>query len=127
MKELKISQDENNEWVITSDKIPGFVAKGKTVPLFLDFLLKLDILRERYLSLKTLQKKWKEVNTKMRYLILLFICIGLVFSFIGITGCKQAPEQTAPEEITEPEAVGEMMEEGKEMMEEDKKMPTGGY
>ncbi len=63
----------------------------------------------------------------MRYLILLFICIGLVFSFISITGCKQAPEQTAPEEITEPEAAGEMMEEGKEMMEEDKKMPTGGY
>ncbi len=31
MKELKISQDENNEWVIMSDKIPGFVAKGKTV------------------------------------------------------------------------------------------------
>ena len=31
MKELKISQDENNEWIVTSDKIPGFVAKGKTV------------------------------------------------------------------------------------------------
>lgn len=31
MKELIISKDENNEWVITSDKIPGFVAKGKTV------------------------------------------------------------------------------------------------
>lgn len=30
MKELKISQDENNEWIVTSDKIPGFAAKGKT-------------------------------------------------------------------------------------------------
>lgn len=77
----------------------------------------------------------------MRYLILLFICIGLVFSFISITGCKQAPEQTAPEEITEPEAADEMIEEGAEgkemieegmekgheIMEEGKKMPTGGY
>ena len=31
MKELKISKNENNEWVVTSDKIPGFIAKGKTV------------------------------------------------------------------------------------------------
>ena len=30
VKELKISQDENNEWIVTSDKIPGFTAKGKT-------------------------------------------------------------------------------------------------
>ncbi len=31
MKELKISRDENNEWVVISDKMPGFVAKGKTL------------------------------------------------------------------------------------------------
>ncbi len=31
MKELKVYRDENNEWVVTSDKMPGFTAKGKTV------------------------------------------------------------------------------------------------
>ncbi|GBE04510.1 hypothetical protein BMS3Abin10_00126 [bacterium BMS3Abin10] len=31
MKEFTISQNENNEWIVTSDKIPGFIAKGKTM------------------------------------------------------------------------------------------------
>jgi len=30
MKEFTISQDESGNWIVTSDKIPGFVAKGKT-------------------------------------------------------------------------------------------------
>ncbi|NOZ70268.1 MAG: type II toxin-antitoxin system HicB family antitoxin [Deferribacteres bacterium] len=31
MKELKISRDENNQWVVASDKMPGFVARGRTL------------------------------------------------------------------------------------------------
>ncbi len=31
MKELKISRDENNEWVVASDRMPGFVARGRTL------------------------------------------------------------------------------------------------
>ncbi len=30
MKELIIYQDDNGEWIATSEKIPGLVAKGKT-------------------------------------------------------------------------------------------------
>lgn len=30
MKELLIYQDEDGMWAITSEKIPGFVAKGRT-------------------------------------------------------------------------------------------------
>jgi hypothetical protein len=30
MKELLISQDENGEWFVTNEKIPGFIARGKT-------------------------------------------------------------------------------------------------
>ena len=30
MKDLLISQDENGEWIVTNEKIPGFIAKGKT-------------------------------------------------------------------------------------------------
>jgi predicted RNase H-like HicB family nuclease len=30
MKEFILSRDENDNWIVTSDKIPGFVAKGKT-------------------------------------------------------------------------------------------------
>ncbi|GEM_PF-2759046 len=31
MKELKISRDENNEWVVSSDRMPGFAARGRTL------------------------------------------------------------------------------------------------
>lgn len=30
MKEFTIYQDEEGNWVVTSDKIPGFAARGKT-------------------------------------------------------------------------------------------------
>ncbi len=30
MKEFVIYQDDNGDWVVTSDKMPGFVAKGKS-------------------------------------------------------------------------------------------------
>jgi len=30
MKEFTVTQDENGNWIITSEKLPGFVAKGKT-------------------------------------------------------------------------------------------------
>jgi predicted RNase H-like HicB family nuclease len=30
MKEFVIAEDENGEWVVTSEKLPGFIAKGKT-------------------------------------------------------------------------------------------------
>jgi predicted RNase H-like HicB family nuclease len=30
MKEFSIYQDTNGEWIVTSDRIPGFSAKGKT-------------------------------------------------------------------------------------------------
>jgi hypothetical protein len=30
LKEFIISQDTNGEWIVTSDKMPGFVARGKT-------------------------------------------------------------------------------------------------
>jgi hypothetical protein len=30
LKELIISQDEDGEWIVTSEKLPGFTAKGKT-------------------------------------------------------------------------------------------------
>ncbi len=30
MKEFVIYQDDNNNWIVTSDKIPGFIARGKT-------------------------------------------------------------------------------------------------
>ena len=30
MKEFSIYQDENGNWIVTSDKIPGFEAKGKS-------------------------------------------------------------------------------------------------
>ncbi len=30
MKEFTISQDESGEWIVTSGKIPGFVARGRT-------------------------------------------------------------------------------------------------
>ncbi len=30
MKEFIISQDENGHWTVTSEKIPGFIARGKT-------------------------------------------------------------------------------------------------
>ncbi len=30
MKEFTLSRDESGNWIVTSDKIPGFAAKGKT-------------------------------------------------------------------------------------------------
>ena len=30
MKEFTISQNESGDWIVTSEKLPGFVAKGKT-------------------------------------------------------------------------------------------------
>jgi predicted RNase H-like HicB family nuclease len=30
MKEFTISQNESGDWIVTSDKLPGFMAKGKT-------------------------------------------------------------------------------------------------
>jgi predicted RNase H-like HicB family nuclease len=30
MKEMLISQDENGEWIVTNEMIPGFIARGKT-------------------------------------------------------------------------------------------------
>ena len=30
MPEFVISRDESGNWVVTSDKIPGFTAKGRT-------------------------------------------------------------------------------------------------
>lgn len=30
MKELSISEDESGAWIVTSAKIPGFIARGKT-------------------------------------------------------------------------------------------------
>ena len=30
MKELSLYQDDTGEWIVTSDKIPGFMARGKT-------------------------------------------------------------------------------------------------
>jgi len=30
MKEFTISQDENGNWIVSCDKLPGFVARGKT-------------------------------------------------------------------------------------------------
>lgn len=30
MKEFVIYQDDNGDWVVTSDRMPGFIAKGKT-------------------------------------------------------------------------------------------------
>lgn len=30
MKDVIVYKDENGEWIVTSDKIPGFIAKGKT-------------------------------------------------------------------------------------------------
>ncbi|MEN8264597.1 MAG: hypothetical protein ABFR82_14175 [Nitrospirota bacterium] len=30
MKELVLSRNEKGEWIATSEKLPGFIAKGKT-------------------------------------------------------------------------------------------------
>jgi predicted RNase H-like HicB family nuclease len=30
MKELQVYQDDLGEWIVTSDKMPGFLARGKT-------------------------------------------------------------------------------------------------
>jgi len=30
MKEFVLSQDNDGNWIVTSDKLPGFIAKGKT-------------------------------------------------------------------------------------------------
>ena len=30
MKEFILSQDSNGDWIVTSDKLPGFIARGKT-------------------------------------------------------------------------------------------------
>jgi len=30
MKELQVYQDDMGEWIVTSDKMPGFLARGKT-------------------------------------------------------------------------------------------------
>jgi predicted RNase H-like HicB family nuclease len=30
VKEFSVSQDEKGNWIVTSDKIPGFVARGGT-------------------------------------------------------------------------------------------------
>lgn len=30
MKEFIISQDEAGNWLVTSEKLPGFIAKGRT-------------------------------------------------------------------------------------------------
>jgi len=30
MKELTVYQDDMGEWIVTSDKMPGFMARGKT-------------------------------------------------------------------------------------------------
>ncbi len=30
MKEFSVSQDEKGNWIVTSDKIPGFVARGNS-------------------------------------------------------------------------------------------------
>lgn len=30
MKEFTISQDEQGAWIVTSEKIPGFAARGRT-------------------------------------------------------------------------------------------------
>ena len=30
MKEFMISQDESGNWIVTNDKLPGFIARGRT-------------------------------------------------------------------------------------------------
>ncbi|MBI5409900.1 MAG: type II toxin-antitoxin system HicB family antitoxin [Nitrospirae bacterium] len=40
MKELLIYQDDNGEWLATSEKMPGFVARGKTQKEALDKMKK---------------------------------------------------------------------------------------
>jgi predicted RNase H-like HicB family nuclease len=30
MKELTVYQDDMGEWIVTSNKMPGFIARGKT-------------------------------------------------------------------------------------------------
>ncbi len=63
----------------------------------------------------------------MRYLLLLCICFGLIFSFLGISGCEQKPlEEPTQPAVTEPETKGEMIKEGEEMMEEGEEMMEEG-
>jgi predicted RNase H-like HicB family nuclease len=30
VKEFTVSQDNNGTWIVTSDKLPGYIARGKT-------------------------------------------------------------------------------------------------
>lgn len=30
MKEFSLTQDANGDWIVTSEKLPGFIARGKT-------------------------------------------------------------------------------------------------
>lgn len=30
MKEFTLSRDNNGNWIVTSDKLPGFISKGET-------------------------------------------------------------------------------------------------
>lgn len=30
MKEFTVSQDENGNWIVTNEKLPGYIAKGRT-------------------------------------------------------------------------------------------------
>ena len=39
MKEFSVTRDENGTWLITSEKLPGFVAKGKTQKEALDKII----------------------------------------------------------------------------------------
>ena len=63
----------------------------------------------------------------MKYVILLFICFGLVFSFLGISGCKQKPEEEiTPSEVTQPDTKTGIMEKGQEVMDKGKEMLSEG-
>ncbi len=40
MKEFAVSQDENGTWMVTNEKLPGFIAKGRTQKEAIDKMIR---------------------------------------------------------------------------------------